>query len=87
MASDICLPVQVAVVKDGMTVNDMSMALGFFVGVIVGALVAFLCAKLCARDINRATTKRQVYIGVNIYVLYTFVYYYCTPSKINTGIL
>ena len=61
MASDICLPVQVATVKDGVTVNDLSMALGFFVGAIVGALVAFLCAKICARDINRATTKRQVY--------------------------
>ena len=86
MASDICLPVQVAAVKDGVTVNDLSMALGFFVGVIVGALVAFLCAKLCARDINRATTKRQVYnIGVNICAVCICIII-APPIKINTGL-
>ena len=62
MASVTCLPVQVPVIQGGMSVNDMSMALGFFVGVALGGLVAFLCAKLCARDMDRSS-KQQVLLS------------------------
>lgn len=73
MASDICLPVQVAAISDGWTVNDMSMVLGFFIGVLVGAIVAVLCAKLCARDLNRVSTKQQVRATIHPFSVYLLI--------------